>query len=193
MRSYRHRTWDLIESFDAFNIQKIPRKTNAFVDRMATIGSHFDPVVDLLVNPQAISVIIRPAIPDNDTHWQVFKSDEKTTLFIQNSREFADQLQPKVKEAYEDQIIQLKSNKLPNGLITLENLFDCDDARNDKRNLMADKGDYIDMSLGNGRILNVRKEVPPEDRERLARYCDEYMGLLAWSYEYLKGYNSSII
>ncbi|XP_059070811.1 uncharacterized protein LOC131860415 [Cryptomeria japonica] len=38
-RSYRHRTWDLIESFDAFNIQSIPRKTNAFVDQMATIGS----------------------------------------------------------------------------------------------------------------------------------------------------------
>lgn len=41
-------------------------------------------------------------------------------------------MQSKVKEDYGDEIIQLKSKKLSNGLITLENLFDHDDAKNDK-------------------------------------------------------------
>lgn len=68
MRSYCHKAWDLIESFDAFNIQRIPHKANASVDRMAIVGSNFDPTVDLLVNPQVVGVIVRPAIPDNDTH-----------------------------------------------------------------------------------------------------------------------------
>lgn len=49
------------------------------------------------------------------------------------------------------------------------------------------------MSLENGRILKVEMEVPSEDIERLAWYCDENVGVLTWSYEDLKGYNSSII
>lgn len=102
-------------------------------------------------------------------------------------------MQPKVKEDYGDWIIQLRSNKLPNGLITLENLFDHDDAKNDKWKLTADKGDYIKMSVAGERMLKVRKEVPLEDRKRLTWYCDEYVGVLAWSYEYLKGYNPNII
>lgn len=59
--------------------------------------------------------------------------------------------------------MQLKSNKLPNKLITLEKNFDHDDAKNDRQKLTADKGDYAEMSVGCGRILKVRKEVPLED------------------------------
>lgn len=160
---------------------------------MATIGSQFDPIANFLTNPQEVHVVAQPSILDNDTHWQVFESDEQISLFIQNSGEFADQMQPKVKEAYGDQIIQVKSNKIPNGLITLENLFDHDDAKNDKQKFTANKGDYTEMLVGNGRTLKVGKQVSPKDRERLAFYCDEYLGMIAWSYEDLKGYNSSII
>lgn len=64
-------------------------------------------------------------------------SNEKITLLNQNSGEFVDQLKPKVKEAYGDKIIQFKSNKISNGLITLENFFDLEDAKNDKRKLTA--------------------------------------------------------
>lgn len=98
-----------------------------------------------------------------------------------------------MKEAYRDQIIQLKSNKLPNGLITLENLFDHDDANNDKRKLTASKGDYVEMLIGSERVLNVGKGVSPEDWKRLAQYYDEYEGVLAWSYDDLKAYDPSII
>lgn len=114
-------------------------------------------------------------------------------MFIHHSGEYADQMQPKVMEAYGDQIIQLKSNKLLNGLITLENLFDHDDAKNDKRKFTADKGDYIEMTVGNGRTLKVAKEVSPKDKERLAHYYEEYLGVIAWSYNDLKGYNLNII
>lgn len=68
MRSYPHRVWDLIESFDSFNIQRIAQKENASANQMATIGSNFDPTMDLLVNPQVVGNIVQLAIPDNDTH-----------------------------------------------------------------------------------------------------------------------------
>lgn len=90
---------------------------------MAIVGSIFYPAIKLLENRHSVWVVVRPAIPDNDAHWQVFKSNEHIPMFIQQSREFVDQLQPKVSKAYDDQVIQLKTNKLPKGLITLENLF----------------------------------------------------------------------
>lgn len=78
-------------------------------------------------------------------------------------------------------------------MITLENLFDHDDAKNDKKNLTSNKGDYTEMLIGTGRVLKVGKGVSPEDQKRLAQYYDEYEGILAWSYDDLKGYDPSII
>lgn len=49
------------------------------------------------------------------------------------------------------------------------------------------------MSIGSRRILKVGKGVSSEDREKLAQYCDEYEGVMSWSYDDLKGYNPSII
>lgn len=39
MRSYRHKSWDIIESFEAFNIQIVPIEKNAGANRMETIRS----------------------------------------------------------------------------------------------------------------------------------------------------------
>lgn len=52
-------------------------------------------------------------MPDNDIHWQVFESDDHIAMFIQQSEEFVDQLQPKVSEAYGDQVINWKQKKSP--------------------------------------------------------------------------------
>ena len=104
-------------------------------------------------------MLVRPVIPDNDQSWQVFESDEHIASFIQHSGEFVDQLQPKIAEAYEGQIMQLKSNKLPKGLVTLENFFDCNNARNDKRKFVAEKGDYENLRVSDDRNLRVGKDV----------------------------------
>lgn len=39
LKSYKHRVWDLIEYFQAFNLLSIPRNLNKHVDRLATIGA----------------------------------------------------------------------------------------------------------------------------------------------------------
>lgn len=86
---------------------------------MAMIGSQSDLALDLLENKHSVQVIARPAIPDNDLHQQVIENDEQIVMFMQQSCEFAEQLQPKSAKAYGNQVIQLKSSKLSKGLITL--------------------------------------------------------------------------
>lgn len=132
---------------------------------MATIRSQFDPALALLENKNSVWVIVRPSIPYNDIHWQVFEGDEHIAMFIYKFGEFADQLQRKVFEAYDDQVIQLKTNKLLKGLITLENLFDYEDSRNDKRKFTIDKEDYTELHVGDGWKLKVGKDVPQCDRD----------------------------
>lgn len=103
---------------------------------------------------------MRPAIPDNDIHWKVLENDEHIAMLIQQSGKFANQLQPKIAEAYDDQVIQLKSNKLPKGLITLGSLFDCEDMRNDKIKFTMDKGDYTKLKIGERWKIKMGKNVP---------------------------------
>lgn len=69
MRSYRSRVWDLIESFDAFNITSIPWTLNTEANHMATIGAHFDPTVNLLAGHPTVSMVVCPTVPNNDTYW----------------------------------------------------------------------------------------------------------------------------
>lgn len=96
-------------------------------------------------------------------------------------------------EAYEDKVIQLKTNKLPKGLITLGNIFDCEDSRNDKRKFIADKGDYIELQVEDGRKVKIWKDIPQHDTDILIHLCDEYMGVIIWSCDELRWYNIEII
>jgi len=104
-----------------------------------------------------------------------------------------EQLYPKVKEAYEDQIIRLITNKIPKGLIMLVNLFDCDDARNDKKKFVADKGDYADLDIRGGKKLKIGKDFSQRDKERLISFFYKYDKVVAWSYDDIKGYDCNVI
>ena len=78
-----------LEGFNAFNIQSIPRKENRHVDRLAAIGASYDVPRDLEEKKgQQIKMVVRPAIPDNNIHWQVFEFDEQIVSFLQNEAEF---------------------------------------------------------------------------------------------------------
>lgn len=69
-KSYKNRVWDLLEGFNAFNIQSIPRKKNKHVDRLAAIGASYDVPGNLEEEEkQQIRVVVRPTILDNNIHW----------------------------------------------------------------------------------------------------------------------------
>lgn len=42
LKSYKHRVWDLIEGFEAFNISSLPRNQNKHADRLAAIGAQYE-------------------------------------------------------------------------------------------------------------------------------------------------------
>ncbi|KAH9328235.1 hypothetical protein KI387_000343, partial [Taxus chinensis] len=72
LKNYKNRVWDLMEDFKAFNIMSIPRKENEAADRLAVVGAAFD-VVDNIKRDKGqphIHVVVRPAVPDNNTCWQ---------------------------------------------------------------------------------------------------------------------------
>lgn len=39
LKSYKHRAWDLIEGFEAFDISHVPRNQNKHIDRLVAVGS----------------------------------------------------------------------------------------------------------------------------------------------------------
>ena len=76
LKSHKHRVWDFLESFNAFNIQSIPRIENRHANRLVVVGASYDvPKILEAEKKQHIKVVVRPAIPDNNTNWQVFDSN----------------------------------------------------------------------------------------------------------------------
>ena len=78
LNNYKHKVWDEIENFDAFNFIVVPKKLNQHADRLAVVGAQFDVARNINKEhvQQHIKIIVRPSIPDNDVNWQVFDSDE---------------------------------------------------------------------------------------------------------------------
>ena len=68
----------MLEDFDAFNLESIPRNQNKHDYRLADIGAQFDILGDIRKEKvqQYVKVVVRPSILDNNIHWQVFDIDE---------------------------------------------------------------------------------------------------------------------
>ena len=132
---------------------------------------------------QKIRVVVRPAIPNNNTHWQVFDSDEQIVSFLQNEAKFLKRNQSRLGDQYGDQIIHLNSNKLTKGLITLESVFNPDDQPRGKgMNLAAEKDDYAPVTIVDGKSLNMGKVCSETEQENFIHLCQEFNDVFAWTY-----------
>ncbi|KAH9288879.1 hypothetical protein KI387_032996, partial [Taxus chinensis] len=72
LKCYKNRVWDLTKDFEAFSINSIPRKKNEVADILTAIRAAFD-VVESIKSEKSqphIKLVVRPAIPDNNTKWQ---------------------------------------------------------------------------------------------------------------------------
>lgn len=70
LKMYKHRIWDLIEEFDAFNLLSVPRNRNKEADKLVALGAQFD-ILDEVRNierQQYVKVVVRPSIPDNSVN-----------------------------------------------------------------------------------------------------------------------------
>ena len=80
-----------------------------------------------------IEVQSRPPIPDNIENWQVFEDDKDIINFLLNEDKYHGQEMDcsdlietiDGKETiFGQEIVQLKTNKVPKGLVVLESIFD---------------------------------------------------------------------
>ena len=91
--------------------------------------------------------------------------------------------------------IQLKNNFIPRGLIPLEIFFDQNDvAKNPK--VKPVENAIEDRNIGtkeNPKIVKLSKKLPEREKEEYVKLMKKYTYVFAWSYEYLKEYDTSII
>jgi hypothetical protein len=212
LRSYRNLVLDLLENFKEYHFSVIPRKKNVIVDALAVSASVFK--IPIYPNKKyEIEVKHKPAIPDNVNHWQVFDDDKQISRFMEMSEEFEnvsiDQENMFEKENAEPvpespeyltqlegkDIIQLKSNTIPRGLVPLEELFDNNDvARNPK--VGPNDVEVEDCNIGTEqepKIIKISKNLTIENKERYIKLMKEFFDVFAWSYDDLKVYDTNVI
>lgn len=147
MRNYRNLVLDILKCFQEYQIFVIPRSQNMVADTFAVAASTFK----ISLHPHdkyKIKMKHRPTVLDNIKYWQVFEDDDHIERFlplldgyknmaIDEEREEDPVIDKHVEKPEADQellthfgdkeIIQLKNNSFPKGLVPLEELFDHND------------------------------------------------------------------
>ena len=92
-------------------------------------------------------------------------------------------------------IIQLKNNSIPKGLVPLEDLFDKNDvAKNPK--VTPNSEEVEDFNIGTDaepKMINLSKDLVSENRQKYITLMKEVSNVFAWSYGDLKEYDTYII
>ena len=93
------------------------------------------------------------------------------------------------------EILNLKNNFLPKGLVTLEDSFDSNDvARKPKMEPL--RADIEECNIGTEekpKIIKLSKALPPDEKVKYINLFKEFQDVFSWSYEDLKSYDTNII
>ena len=84
---------------------------------------------------------------------------------MREEAEFSQPNQQKLQDQYEDQVIQLKANKLPKGLVPLESIFNIDDQlKKEKSSIQIKEEHYKEVEVAKDKKLKLGKVCTPEER-----------------------------
>jgi ribonuclease HI len=151
LRAYINVVVDFLECFTEINLKVMPRGQNILADGFATSEStckiRFKPNIQYTVE-----VKCQPTAPDNNKYWQVFGNDDQiedfllcrndfkcTNIDVENDDDNVNKLVfdndsvNKVdldevnKNDKDSNVLHLKNNIFPRGLVSLEDLFDFND------------------------------------------------------------------
>jgi hypothetical protein len=219
LRAYRNVVLDFLQCFTEIDLQVIPRGQNILADGLATSTATCK--IPFHPNHQyTVEVKCRPTVPDNIRYWQVFGNDEQIDDFLQSKNDFecanidvdsdddsvnkldleddsVNKLDSEeINEKDEDSdILQLKNNILPRGLVPLEELFDFNDVA--KKPKIEPTGKEVEeCNIGTDekpKMIKLSKSLPPEKKQKYIELFKEFVDVFAWSYEDLKSYDTSII
>ena len=155
----------------------------------------------------------------NTKYWQVFEDDMQIKRFLKLSGEFVNTQTEKesvdsknFQDIDEDEegvveteklkgslggkdIVQLKSNHIPIGLIPLENIFYQNHVVRDPKvkpveNVVEDKNIGTEE---NPKIRKLSKKLSAKEKDEYVNLMKKYTDVFAWSYNDLKEYDTSII
>lgn len=95
---------------------------------------------------------------------------------------------------FDQEILQLKTNKMPKGLVMLENFFDNQDRF--KSEVKKNKIDDLEeINLGTEEApkkVYIGRNVSPSIKKTLVNLLRKYRHVFSWSYDDLKAYNEDL-
>jgi hypothetical protein len=92
-------------------------------------------------------------------------------------------------------IVQLKNNIIPKGLVLLEKLFDESDMAKNPR-IIENKDDVEDYNIEtkeNQKIIKLSKTLSPKVKQDYVKLMKDFLDVFAWSYNDLKVYDTKVI
>jgi len=135
-------------------------------------------------------------------YWQFFWDDNEINSFLQNEGKFKNAFIDDVCDFDEQDIevnhmdvLQLKDNVIPRGLIPLEELFDQDDVARKPTMVPTDKG-VEDVNIGTAdqpKLVKLSKTLSPKSKAKYVKLLSEFSDVFAWDYLDLKVYDKNII
>ena len=215
MRDYENLTLDILEFFDEYQIFIIPRSQNVIADTFAVAANTFR----IPIHPNTkytIEVKHRLAIPDNVKYWQVFEDDDHIESFLTLSDDYENMAigeeeegdkitkisakKPKTEAELlthlgDKEIIQLKNNSFPKGLVPLEELFDHNYVVKTP-GVVPSKIEVEDFNIGTTndlKYIKISKNMPEKARVEYLALLKKYTKVFSWRYQDLKVYDTYVI
>ncbi|KAH9306613.1 hypothetical protein KI387_011017, partial [Taxus chinensis] len=103
-------------------------------------------------------------------------NDQKIVNFLQEEAEFLARNQDRLEQQYGDQVVQLRINKLPKGLVTLESIFNPNDQfRKEKANIQVKREDSEPIPVGEGKTLQIGKVATEQEKSDFIQLCQEFL------------------
>jgi hypothetical protein len=93
------------------------------------------------------------------------------------------------------EIIQLKNNTIPKGLVPLEKLFDDNDVAKNPR-VTPNEAEVDDFNIGTEKypkFVKLSQSLSFENREKYLELMRQFSDVFSWSYEDMKVYDKDII
>jgi hypothetical protein len=193
--------------FSAFNISLVPREENTLAYSLVVSASQFRiPLPPKFKND--VEIRYRPSVPDNIKHWKVFEDDLEIRKFLESVDEFStfhiDQdpdpegdphLEVFLNKIANHHIVQLPSNHIPKGLVPLERLFDGNDVAV-KGKVSNEDAKVTKCNIGteeDPKFIKLSSNLSREQRAKYTELLKEFVDVFAWTYKYLKTYDTSVI
>lgn len=157
---------------------------NGILDALAIAASTLEPVSQSPLKRFSVELVSTPVVLNNINHFQIFDGDRHILSFLANLGAFKEQIMDEedrsdgVDEDEDEEIINLPTNVIPKGMVTLERLFDFDPrVKYEPHNIGPE---------GQEKIVYIGKICSPTEREKILQILKEYIDLIAWGYKNMK-------